>query len=165
MTNEGFKLIVRQYESLIFSICFQFTRDYHEAENLTQETFLSAFNNIDRCSPDKYKPWLCRIATNKAKDFLKSSYKRKVNFFEEGEESALKGGIQPEKYFLQQEGIDKIKKGIEGLKEPYKLVSMMYFLEDKTYEEIGISLNRPPKTVQTQILRAKKILREKLEGG
>lgn len=165
MTNEQFKLIVRQYESLIFSICFQFTRDYHEAENLTQETFLSAFNNIDRCSSDKYKPWLCRIAANKAKDFLKSSYKKRVEFFEDGNENILKGGIQPEKCFLEQEGAERISKAIEELKEPYKLVSVMYFFQEKTYDEIGRVLNRPPKTVQTQILRAKEILRRKLRGG
>ena len=36
-----------RYEKLVFTVCFQMVRDYQEAQNLSQETFLSAFRNID----------------------------------------------------------------------------------------------------------------------
>lgn len=167
MTNENFRFIVRQYEKLVFSICFQFTKDYYEAENLTQETFISAFNHIDGCDPEKYRPWLCRIATNKAKDYLKTSYKKHVELSQDGDiiKEDFGGGIQPEKSLIVQEGVESISKTINELKEPYKLVSVMFFLEGKSYEEIGKTLKRPPKTVQTQVLRAKELLKIKLKGG
>lgn len=84
MTNEQFTGLIRQYEKLVFTVCYQLVRDYHEAQNLAQDTFLSAYRNIDRCPPESYRPWLCRIAANKAKDFLKSAYNQRVVM--EGEE-------------------------------------------------------------------------------
>ena len=43
MTNEKFKALVEQHERLVFTICYQLVQDYHEAQNLAQETFVSAF--------------------------------------------------------------------------------------------------------------------------
>ena len=40
MKTDEFEKVVRQYEKLVFTVCYQLVRDYHEAQNLTQETFL-----------------------------------------------------------------------------------------------------------------------------
>lgn len=48
MSDEKFKSIINEYEKLIFTVCYQFVRDYQEAQNLTQETFLSAYKCIDK---------------------------------------------------------------------------------------------------------------------
>ena len=79
MKDQQFEAIVKQYEKLVFTVCYQLVKDYHEAQNLTQETFLSAYKHIDSYHGDNYKPWLVRIAANKAKDYLKSAYFRKVD--------------------------------------------------------------------------------------
>lgn len=167
MTNEQFKLIVKQYEKLVFSICLQFTRNYHEAENLTQETFLSAFKYIDGCDSEKYKQWLTRIASNKARDWLKSAYIQHVELASEDGETEQRPDTTPlpEDSLLTSEGIEEIKMAVLDLKEPYKKVSVMFFLEEKDYDQISKQLCRPKKTVQTQVLRAKSILQEKLKGG
>lgn len=167
MTNEQFKLIVKQYEKLVFSICLQFTRNYHEAENLTQETFLSAFKYIDGCDSEKYKQWLARIASNKARDWLKSAYIQHVELSNEDDEAEQRPDTTPlpEDSLLTSEGVEKIKMAVMELKEPYKKVSVMFFLEEKDYDQISKQLCRPKKTVQTQVLRAKNILQEKLKGG
>ena len=165
MTNEEFKQIVLQYERLVFTICFQLVRDYHEAQNLTQETFVSAYKHIDNCSKDSYKPWLCRIASNKAKDFLRSAYARHTVL--EGEDSAFdKQDVlgQPEKKYIEKESAQTIESIIRSLKEPYLKVSVMRFIEMKSVDEISKALDRPPKTVQTQLLRAKKFIGEKLQN-
>ena len=78
MTQREFSQFVAQYEKLVFTICYQFVKDYHEAQNLSQETFLSAYRHIDSYQGDNYKPWIARIATNKAKDYLNSAYHRRV---------------------------------------------------------------------------------------
>ena len=52
MTNESFSEFVGQYEKLVFTVCFQMVRDYQEAQNLAQETFLAAYRSIDRCRPN-----------------------------------------------------------------------------------------------------------------
>ena len=78
MNNQDFSELMRQYQKLIYTVCLQFVRDPHTAEDLTQDTFLSAYTSIDRCDPAYYKQWLVRVAANKCKDHLKSAWARKV---------------------------------------------------------------------------------------
>ena len=87
MTQREFSQFVTQYEKLVFTICYQFVKDYHEAQNLSQETFLSAYRHIDSYQGDNYKPWIARIATNKAKDYLNSAYSRRVMLASSEEDS------------------------------------------------------------------------------
>ncbi len=118
MTNESFSQFVGQYEKLVFTVCFQMVRDYQEAQNLSQETFLSAFRNIDRCPPEHYKPWLCRIATNKAKDHLKSAYARRVSAPGEEAMDALPAQGSPEEWLLAEEGETRIQERIRRCRNP-----------------------------------------------
>ena len=168
MTSENYKVIVQKYEKLIFNICFQLVRDYQEAQNLTQETFISAYTNINKCDADTIKPWLARIATNKAKDYLKSAYIRKVQLSDQYDSNLLSLEKPPDELYIESEKEKAIKDKISLLKEPYLKVSVMYFLEEKNVDEIAEFLERPKKTVQTQILRAKvllqNILREDYEN-
>lgn len=169
MTNDEYKLIVEKYQKLIFTICYQLVKDYQEAENLTQETFISAYKNIDKCNLDELKPWLARIATNKAKDYLKSAYIRKVQLNDEYDENIVSSETPPELIYIQNEKEKFIKDKIKSLKEPYLNVSVLYFIEERNIDEISKILNRPKKTVQTQISRAKlilqKILKEEYKHG
>jgi len=165
MTSEKYKLIIQQYEKLVFNICLQLVRDYQEAQNLTQDTFVSAYSSIDRCPEENLKPWLARIAANKAKDYLKSAYVKKVELQEEYDENIASLQGTPEEIYLSKEGEEEIKEKIKGLKEPYLKVSVMYFIEEKSTQEIAEILNRPKKTVQTQLLRAKTILQKELKEG
>ena len=91
MTNEQFGTVVEQYQKLVYTICYQMVRDHFEAQNLCQETFLSAYTHIDRCREEDMKPWLCRIAANKAKDHLKSAYVRRVQLAREDQEGMESG--------------------------------------------------------------------------
>jgi RNA polymerase sigma factor (sigma-70 family) len=165
MTQDKFNMMVVQYERLVFTVCYQLVKDYDEAQNLTQETFLSAFCHIDSCEEDKVKPWLARIATNKAKDYLKSAYYRHTVLSDTPvDENVSSHERSPEDIVLTSEQESMIKDKIYSLKEPYLKVSVMYFLEDKTLDEIALALKRPKKTVQTQLYRAKLSLQQMLKG-
>lgn len=167
MNNEQFQEMIHQYEKLVFSICFQLVRDYQEAQNLAQETFLSAYTHIDSCKVGDYKPWLARIASNKAKDYLKSAYSRRVQLNDENHEEAdvVSSAPRPEELVMENEGLEEIKGKIYSLKEPYLKVSTLYFLEERSFEEISETLKRPKKTVQTQVLRARGLLQKMLVKG
>ena len=78
LTNGEFTELMQQYQRLIYTVCLQFVHEPHTAEDLTQDTFLSAYSAIDRCEPQYYKAWLVRVAANKCKDHLKSSWVRRV---------------------------------------------------------------------------------------
>lgn len=166
MTNEEMNLIVKEYQAFVFSICRQFVKDTYDAQNLAQETFLSAYKHMESLKHDNLKAWLARIATNKAKDFLKSAYVKKTEFFTKDDEVCnLKEDTSPEDIYIKTEGENKIVSKIYELKEPYRMVSILYFIEEKKICEIAKQLKRPEKTVQTQVCRAKIMLQKILRGG
>lgn len=166
MNNREFEALVRQYEKLVFTVCYQLVKDYGEAQNLTQETFLSAYQHIDDCLNGNYKPWLIRIASNKAKDFLKSAYHRKVDAVEEWEDLPLLPEGLAEQESLSREGARMVAEAILSLEEPYHKVAKLYFLEERPLDEIAAALGRPRKTVETQLYRARhKLQRMLVERG
>ena len=169
MTTEQFSSLVTQYERLVYTICYQFTKDHQLAEDLAQETFLAAYTHRDDCPPDSYKPWLARIATNKAKDYLKSAYHRRVSAADDDEMPSVADALYsvpaPEDITIEKDETARLRALILSLKEPYHQVSVLFFLKDRSVEEIAASLGRPPKTVHTQIYRAKQMLQSAIERG
>ena len=171
MTQREFSQFVAQYEKLVFTICYQFVKDYHEAQNLSQETFLSAYRHIDNYQGDNYKPWIARIATNKAKDYLNSAYSRRVTLAAHEETSVeTMASIrqddpseQPDEVYISKEGSGTIEQMIRSLKEPYREVCILRFLEEKDTQEIAQLLGRPKKTVETQLYRARAILQKQIK--
>lgn len=168
MNQQQFCGVIEQYQKLVFTVCYQLVKDYQEAENLTQETFLSAYTHLDSCNESSIKPWLARIAANKTKDYLKSAYNRRVQLSEDNREAdTILLENAPDKMYMAREGEAVIREKIYALKEPYLHVSVQYFLEERSVDEIAQSLNRPKKTVQTQLTRAKRMLQKAIaeEGG
>ncbi|HIV86814.1 MAG TPA: RNA polymerase sigma factor [Candidatus Pygmaiobacter gallistercoris] len=165
MTDGAFEQLVTDYQRLIYTICRQMVKDPDTAEDLVQETFLSAYLHREQCTPETVRPWLCRIAVNKAKDYLKSAWRRKVD---PGGETAEDATPLPsaETLALDRVSAQRIEGLIRALHEPYLKVSVLYFLEQQPVEEIARRLRRPSKTVHTQLYRAKRLLQQKLnEGG
>ncbi len=169
MQKQDIDMLVEQYERLVYTICYQFTKDHALAEDLTQETFLSAFSHINSCPEGAQKPWLARIATNKAKDFLKSAYNRRVYATEDEALHAAQNTItlapSSEDITIETDTIKRIHAEIYALKEPYRMVSELFFIKERSVDEIASVPERPPKTVHTQLYRAKQMLREKIEIG
>ena len=162
MTKEQFSALVVQYERLVYTVCFQLVHNAAAAEDLTQETFLSAYLHRDTMPAGYERQWLGRIAANKAKDHLQSAWNRHVVL--PGDEEMPPGLAPPaEEVALQRSGAADIQAAIEGLREPYGPVCRLCLLEEKSPEEAALALGRPVKTIHTQLSRGKRLLREKLE--
>ena len=131
--EEKLKELMDGYSKLVFSICYRLTNDYFTAEDLTQETFLSAYSSLDRFDGRNERAWLSRIATNKCLDHLNTQLGRDV------------------------------RAACEALREPYRSVAVEYFCEDMPLSQIAERTGEPLKTVQTRAYRAKKMLRENLK--
>ena len=164
MTTLEFNALVRQYQGLVYTVCHQLVPDEGDAQDLAQETFLAAWRAIDRCPPGFEKQWLARIASNKAKDYLRSAWVRRVNT--PGDEVlALEGappGTQPEQQVLNALGEEELTGMILALREPYKTPCRLVLLEQHTMAEAAQLCGRPPKTVEAQIYRAKKMLAQQI---
>lgn len=162
MTNESFSQLVKQYERLVYTICFQLVRDGAAAEDLTQETFLSAYLHRESIPAGYERQWLGRVAANKAKDHLQSAWNRRTVL--PGEEE-LPPGLSPpaEEVALSQTSAGEIAALIAAMKEPYQPVCHLCLLEERTPEEAALALGRPVKTIHTQLARGKRLLRQELE--
>ena len=132
--------MIDSYEKLVFSICSKTTGDYFAAEDLAQETFLAAFQKYDTFDGANEKAWICRIATNKSIDYLRSASRRNVPTEE------IKGEL--ERYCSE-------------LKPPYNEVAKAYYLKELSPGEIAARLGQNVKTIQTQIYRAREMLKKR----
>lgn len=154
------------YEKLVFTVCYRLVGNYHDAQNLTQDTFIAAFNHIGEMDGTNIKGWLVRIASNKSKDLLKSAYYRRVSIMEDiSELDILREEMSPERILIEGETGEIIRQSIVSLPEPYHDVAVLFFLEEISVEAIATRLSRPKKTVQSQLYRAKLKLRRRTEGG
>lgn len=152
--------LIDRYQNLIFSICYKTTGDYFTAEDLTQETFLSAYRSLQSFDGNNEKAWLCRIAINKCTDYLKSAKRRmEPTDWDTIPELQSRDGI-PEQEAYEASVRNTLLKHCRQLKSPYSEVAVLYFHEEETPEEIANKLHRKLKTVQTQIYRARSMLRE-----
>lgn len=161
--DEYFVKILNKYEKLVFTICYRMVRDYFEAEDLTQETFLSLYKALPGFDGENLKAFLTRIATNKCLDYLKRA-ERRTSAVEE-EELAVYPAKQaePEKLLLEKELTEALYKACERLKSPYREVALAYYCGGKTAGQIAELQGRKTKTVQTQIRRARGMLQKSLK--
>lgn len=137
-------------------------RDPAASEDLTQETFLSAYLHWDTLPEGYEKQWIARIAVNKAKDYLQSAYNRHTVL--PGNDVLLSGASPPaEETAVANSGTAMITELIHSMRQPYKPVCELCLLHERTPEEAALALGRPVKTIHTQLARGKKILREQME--
>ena len=167
LTSEQFTGLMQQYQRLVYTVCLQFVHDPHIAEDLTQDTFLSAYSAIDRCEPQYYKAWLVRVAANKCKDHLKSSWVRRVetpgdDALPEPRGAPPGDAADPAQRLDEQAGARELEDLVRALREPYGKIAVLYFLEHKETAEIAALVGRPPATVSSQLWRAKLLLRKQI---
>ncbi len=152
--------LIEQYQNLVFSICCKMTGDYFTAEDLAQETFLSAYRHLDTFTGTSEKAWLCRIASNKCIDYLKSAAKRQIPSEEDVFAACADHSPGPEECMLAQDARSTLLKRCKQLKPPYDTVAALYFYDEKKAEEIAAEQGKNIKTIQTQIYRARAMLRK-----
>ena len=150
---------MNQYQNLIYSICYRLTGDYFDAEDLAQDTFLSAYRHIGDFDGQNEKAWLCRIATNKCIDYLKRAGRRSVPT-EDLYFSALPDSrSSPEQNIMEQEVQQKLYDCCCRLSSPYREVALDYYYYEMDIGQITEKTGKKQKTLQTQIYRAKGMLR------
>ena len=161
--KKAFEELVERFYPYVSGFLLKTTRNSILAEDLTQETFLSAYSSLDRFDGRNERAWLSRIATNKCLDHLKSAASRTTPA--EDDELEFRAGASPgleDEYMNTQLGRD-VRAACEALREPYRSVAVEYFCEDMPLSKIAERTGEPLKTVQTRAYRAKKMLRENLK--
>jgi RNA polymerase sigma factor (sigma-70 family) len=170
--ERAFETLLNKYRNLVFSIMIKMVRNHQEAEDLTQEAFMKAFNSLSSFNDEfAFSTWLMKIASNNCIDFLRKRKLRTYSIHEPIQYKDEKIEIDipdheptPERHLLQNERAKMIQTAIDELPERYRYVILLRHKEEKSYEEISEILNLPLGTVKAQIFRAREILNKKLKS-
>jgi len=146
------------------------------AEELTNDVFMRVHKHLDNYDAEKssMKTWVMNIANNIVIDHYRKAKIKHVSMdiSPEDEESGyaswktlnVSTELTPLRNMINEEVGDRIRDEINSLDETYRNVANLYFIEQLSYDEIGVRLNIPLGTVKGQINRARKKLTTKLES-
>ncbi len=157
-----FACIYERYErKLIWYILRISSFSFEEAEDVLQEAFIKAWENLNEFDGDlKFSSWIYRIVHNTTiTEWKKSQSKgkdKKQEFDEELFEN-LPSSLDLEKETNQKFDKENIQKVLRLMPEKYREVLVLKFLEEKDYQEISDILKKPHGTIATLISRAKRL--------
>jgi RNA polymerase sigma-70 factor (ECF subfamily) len=162
----AFEKLVTEYERAVYAIAQRMTGNAEDAADMTQETFIKAYNSLSSFRGDsKFSVWLYRIANNVCLDFLRSrSRKPTVSLSTEdddGEETQLDIADESQSPELLLESAltrDAVRRGLDSLPPDYKQILLLREIQGLSYEEIAAALGIESGTVKSRIFRARKRL-------
>ncbi|MBI9048743.1 MAG: sigma-70 family RNA polymerase sigma factor [Anaerolineaceae bacterium] len=154
--------LVQRYQGSVFNICYRLLGERREAEDLTQEAFIRAYQRLQTFDTQReFGPWMRRLTVNLCYNQLQ---KRRFEEMPLEEETTLnmwqipRETNQPEKVFLQAERHSSLRAALLELNTQYRVVIELRHFHDLSYEEISTELNLPINTVKSHIFRARKQL-------
>ncbi len=165
MNTERFETMMRQYQRLVYSVCYQMVCDEQLAQDLAQDTFLSAWLHLDSCREGNEKAWLCRIAVNKAKDHLKSAAVRHSTVWEAEKLESMASNADMQAALESRDAALRTADLVRGLRAPYREVCVACFLSGLTPTQAAQQLGRPLCTVRTQLFRGRALLKSRLAAA
>jgi RNA polymerase sigma-70 factor (ECF subfamily) len=162
----AFEKLVTEYERAVYAIAQRMTGNAEDAADMTQETFIKAYNSLSSFRGDsKFSVWLYRIANNVCLDFLRSrSRKPTVSLSTEdddGEETQLDIADESQSPELLLESAltrDAVRRGLDSLPPDYRQILLLREIQGLSYEEIAAALGIESGTVKSRIFRARKRL-------
>lgn len=150
--------VVEKYQKPLFNAAYRILGNPQDAADVTQTTFLKAFEHLDTYDP-KYKffSWIYRIAVNESFNQLKRN--RRHEPLAESTAGAVRGPSS-----TAEDGDLKqwIQDGLMALSEDYRTVMVLRHYSDFSYREISHILNIPEKTVKSRLYSARQSMKERL---
>ncbi|MDF2673163.1 MAG: sigW 7 [Clostridiales bacterium] len=165
--RNGFELVIITFQQPIFVYCYRMLSNMQEAEDAVQEVFLKIYEKINNYKEDiSFSAWVYKIAYNHCVNQIR---RRKLlsfiplhNFIEQIEDENNNSDK-----ILEFEFTNELNEALSILSMEDRSIVIFRVIEDKSYEEIGLILNRNAVLVRKRYERAKKKLGEHLKerGG
>jgi len=158
--TDKYEKLVKRYQEKLYRYLLRLTNDPDESEDLLQETFVSVYKNIHRFNTKlKFSSWIYRIAHNKAINYIKKRSRTiSIDFFN------LENFLAKEDKTLEKIEKEEIAKMVRvclnKLPRKYKAPLVLYYFEDKSYQEISDILRISKSNVGVLINRGKKALKD-----
>ncbi len=167
----AFEQLVKRYDRNVFRIAQHITQNREDAEDVVQDAFLKAFQNLGQFQgQSKFYTWLVRIAVNEALMRLRRRRPERMVSIDEDvqtEDDSIPREIadwspNPEQLYNQGELKEILQKTIQGLPESFRTVFILRDVEGLSTEETADALGLSVPAVKSRLLRARLQLRERL---
>lgn len=159
--RESFDLLVERYYKVLFNVALRMVNDYEEARDITQTTFMKAYEKIDTYDPKhKFFSWIYRILINES---LNQLHRRRPR---EPLDARL---VAREKTPQEEYETNRLSKAVQTallqLSTEHRQILALRHFGDLSYKEIGSVLEIPEKTVKSRLFSARRRLCAILIGG
>lgn len=166
-----FSRLIDAHKDRVFNFIYRLTGNYQEAEDITQEAFITAFQKLNNFKIQfKFTTWLFTIARNIAYNHLKR--RNIVRFFSLDKANEMDDGseipwefadtaLTPEQICIKKEEAAITNKLIQELDRKYREIFLLRYQEDLSYTEIAEITGLPLGTVEIRLHRAAKQLARK----
>ena len=173
----AFEQLVNERSGEIFGLLYRLTENREEARDLTQETFLRAFQSIATFRGEAdLRTWIYRIAINQARNRWRWWRRRRrestlsLDSTDDAGHQALISRLKsdnsdPEHDALARERERMLNRALKGLRRVYREAVVLRDIEGFAYEEIAVALDINVGTVKSRLARGRQELRRKLEGS
>lgn len=153
--EDTFLEIYNLYKNDIYRLAYSYTKNFSDADDILQNTFIKLYNHNDILSKGKIeiKKWLIKIAINECKSLLLSSWYKRIISLTEKEENI----------FHTERKDNDVLNALWQLNKKYRLIIYLYYYEGYKAKEISEILNLSETNIQTILLRARKELKSILK--
>jgi len=164
----AFEELVRRTARLVFSRCYLEAGDVHQAEDLTQETFLTAWRSIRQVTEaNKLRPWLITIAHSTAIDAARRAGRKKRSAQRADDREMLRladGRPSPSQSMEQKEQREHALAVLRDLPDEYRQVLMLRYLGGADYETISRQLALSNGSLRGLLHRGLTLLRSRMNA-
>ena len=166
--QEAFAQLVQRYQRLVFNLVYRMLEQYEEATEITQETFLAAWQGLPSFRGDaRFPTWLYRIAYNCSLKQLELRKRDRALQVALEENKTLENANDEQRENAELDARERqilIQEHLSHLPAKYRIVLILRHLQDKTYEEMAEILTMPIGTIKTHLFRARNLLKERLQS-
>lgn len=167
----AFNDLVARHERVVFSVCMRLLRDVSSAEDAAQDTFIRAWGAIDSFRGGMVRPWLLRIATNRAYDILRSRTRRPTSsldaelFEAQPEWTTQSHNEAPDTYATRSELAGFLERALGELPDDQRLAIVLSDVQGYGYDDIAGITGVAVGTVKSRISRGRSALRALLRDN
>ncbi|MGI8732408.1 MAG: RNA polymerase sigma factor [Pyrinomonadaceae bacterium] len=174
----AFEVLIAERSGEVYGLLYRLTENSEDARDLTQETFLRAFQSISHFRGDSdLRTWIYRIAINQARNRWRWWRRRRREFTISLDSSGAHGNQplvetlraerdkSPEQETLAHEREWLLRKALRSLSHSYRETVILRDIEGFSYDEIAETLGINVGTVKSRLARGRQELRQRLEGS
>ncbi|TWP49266.1 RNA polymerase sigma factor SigE [Lentzea tibetensis] len=155
--------VVREHADRVYRLAYRLTGNQHDAEDLTQETFIRVFRSLASYKPGTFEGWLHRITTNLFLDMARRRSRLRMEGLPDDTDRLEGDDPTPEEIWDSTHLDPDLQAALDALPAEFRAAVVLCDVEGLSYEEIGATLGVKLGTVRSRIHRGRQALRAELE--